>query len=278
VKILLFCPLNPERNHKGDQTPQLFGRTNQSIFRQDYPVIDIMFSKGDNPYFDNNGRHNIAHNYNKARRLVLDNGYDYLFTVEADMILPSNALSKLLEQCEDGGADVAYGLYVFKNSNTWSAFTELHMDGGRGITKDPDKLRAAWGKVIPVAGVGSGCTLIKRNVLEALEFRTDETRPTLHHDWCFANDAQHAGFKQVCDLSVVCGHISMKPSPRVIWPDPEMPRFYRNDFIEGIPVNERGEVEIEIGQFGEFYIPKSALLIPTGRSFDEIKQGVVNNG
>lgn len=255
-KVLLFCPLNPAEDHKGNRVPQIFGRTNQSIFRQDYPKIDLWFSKGDNPFFDNNGRHNIAHNYNKARQFVLDNGYDALMTVEADMILPSDALTKLLAT----GADVAYGLYCFKATSTWSAFTELDMDHGRSLRKDEEKAKEAWGKVIPVAGVGHGCTVIRRNVLEKIAFRTDETRPHVHNDWCFAYDCQQEGFSQVCDLSVVCGHISTKPSPRVIWPDPDMPRLYRNDFIEGLPLNERGELEIEIGQMGEFYVPKSALL------------------
>ena len=253
-KILLFCPLNPELDHKGNRTVQLFGRTNQSIFRQDYPVIDIFFSKGDNPHFDNNGRHNIAHNYNKARRFALDNGYDALFTVEADMIIPPDALTRLLAT----GAPVAYGLYCFKATSTWSAFTELGMDSGRSLRKDPARAKAEWGKVIDVAGVGHGCTLIRREVLEAIEFRTDELRPHVHNDWCFAYDCQQHGFRQVCDLGVVCGHISLQPSPRIIWPDPDMPRMYRNDFLDTLPVNARGEVEIEIKGFGEFYIPKPA--------------------
>ena len=68
-----------------------------------------MFSKGDNPFFDNNGRNNIAHNYNKARDLVMSNGYDALMTVEADMVIPTNALSKMIKH----DADVVYGLYCF---------------------------------------------------------------------------------------------------------------------------------------------------------------------
>ena len=255
MKILLFCPLNPDRDHKGSPTVQLFGRTNQSIFRQDYPLIDMWFSKGDNPFFDNNGRHNIAHNYQKARRFVLDNGYDYLFTVEADMIIPPDALTRLLA-CE---SDVAYGLYCFKNTSSWSAWIQLDMDGGRSLRKEPAIAKAMWGKVIDVAGVGLGCTLISRNVLEVLDFRVDDTRPSLHNDWCFAYDCQQEGFRQVCDLGCVCGHISLKPSPRVIWPDPDMPRMYRNDFIDTFPRNPDGSVEVPITGMGEFYITPESI-------------------
>ena len=231
-----------------------------SIFRQDYPEIDIFFSKGDNPYFDSNGRNNICHNYNKARRWVLNNGYDYLFTVEADMIIPPDALSKLLAL----DTDVAYGLYCFKSSATWSAWSRLDMSSGRSLSKDKEIAQAMWGKVIDVAGVGMGCTLISREVLEKLEFRTDELHPSVHNDWVFAYDLQHNGFKQKCDTTVVCGHISMKPSPRVIWPDPDEPRLYRNDFIDKIPVNERGEIEIDISSFGEFQIEaKDLVYVPS---------------
>lgn len=261
MKVLLFCPLKPISNAKGNREPQLFGRTNESIFRQDYPKFDMWFSKGDNPFFDNNGRHNIAHNYQKARRWVLDNGYDYLFTVEADMIVPPHGLSKLLDVCENQGADVAYGLYCFRNTSTWSAWTELDMERGRSIRKDPEKAKAAWGKVIDVAGVGLGCTLISRKVLEALDFRVDDLHPDVHNDWVFAYDLQQAGFVQKCDLGVVCGHISMTPLPRVIWPDPDAPRMYRNDFIEGIEVNENGELMLDIGQLGEFDITVGDLVM-----------------
>ena len=257
MKILLFCPLNPELDHSGNRVPQLFGRTNQSIFRQDYPQLDIWFSKGDNPFFDNNGRNNILHNYKKARRMALDGGYDALLTIEADMILPVDALSKLaaLE------ADVAYGLYVFKATATLSAFTELSVDGGRSLRKDPDLARREWGNPIDVAGVGLGCTLIRRNVLEAIDFRLDELRPTLHNDWFFAVDCQEHGFRQVCHTGVQCGHIAMKPSPRIIWPDIDQPRFYRNDYLDTIKHNPDGSIEIPIG-LGEYTFTRKDLGLP----------------
>jgi hypothetical protein len=116
-----------------------------------------------------------------------------------------------------------------------------------------------WGKTIEVAGVGMGCTLISRDVLEKLAFRVDETHPSVHNDWVFAYDCQQKGITQKCDTSVVCGHISMKPSPRVIWPDPNEPRLYRNDFIYGIPINERGEIDVDISSLGEFQIEAKDL-------------------
>ena len=219
----------------------------------------MWFSMGDNPQDTgvpiNDGRANILHNYQKARRLMLDNGYDALMTVEADMIIPSDAIRRLID-CE---ADIAYGLYVFRAVSSWSAFTRLDKLSGRSVSKDPELAKEWFGTRRQVAGVGFGCTLIKRHVLEAIEFRSE---PGSANDWYFSLDAQEKGFKQVCDLGLVCGHIDLHPVPRVIWPDPNLPGLYRNDFIHGIPVDDNGEVVIELGRLGEFYIPKDALLFP----------------
>ena len=250
MKILVFTPMHPN-------TPKLFGRTNQSIFRLDYEPIEMLFSKGDNPHESgvplNDGRLNILHNYNKARDYVLKGDWEAMLTVEYDMVVPSNAVHRLLD-CD---ADIAYGLYVFRARTRWSAYLELGAGHGKSISEDEELAKEMWGKQMEVAGVGMGCTLIKRNVLEAMQFRGFQGAAC---DWYLAQDAQENGFKQVCDLGLVCGHISMNPSPRVIWPDPEMPGLYRNDFIDGIPTNPDGSVDIEIGQLGEFYIPKDALV------------------
>jgi hypothetical protein len=218
----------------------------------------MWFSKGDNPFHDSNGRHNIAHNYNKARRWALDNDYDALVTVEADMVIPPDAVSKMVKH----EADVVYGLYCFKNTSSWSAFTELDIKHGRSLSKDKERARSLWGQTIEVAGVGHGCTLIHRHVLEALEFRTDDLHPDFHNDWLFALDCQTHGFKQVCDTSVVCGHIDTNPSIRVIWPDPEQPRLYDTEYIYGVPVNADGEIVIEIDRMGEFMIRRSDVGLP----------------
>jgi hypothetical protein len=72
-----------------------------------------------------------------------------------------------------------------------------------------------------VDGVGFGCTLIRRDVLEAVSFRLpdDVARGGACTDWMFAGDLAARGVHQVCHFGVVCGHIAMEPSARVIWPE-----------------------------------------------------------
>jgi len=164
----------------------------------------------------------INRKYNEARDVFLAGKWDYFMCAEADMILPTNALEKLRRL----DADIAYGLYVWRKAkHEWSAYRDLTVTSGVSISKTPDLARECWGKVIEVAGVGQGCTLIKRHVIEAQPFRWRQGMIT---DWLMSIDAQYNNFTQLCDLSVVCGHIN---GQMVLYPDPTTDGLFRIDTL-----------------------------------------------
>lgn len=242
MRILVFCPLGP----KGDEEPQLWGRSLMSIFRQEYTgEFNVHFRVGpDNPDIHKNEK--VLEQYQFARQMALDGGYDALMCVESDIILPPDALQKLtaLE------TDIAYGLYVFRHGRRqWSAYTFLKSTKGVSLSDDPEAAKARWGTVMEVAGVGQGCTLIHRRVLERIEFRLWPGTPwTVAPDWMLAYDAQQLGFRQVCDLSLVCGHMLKKPYPAIIWPDPAADRMYAVEPLDEMRQLKPGEtVEIRVG-------------------------------
>jgi hypothetical protein len=263
TKILVYTPLHP-------QTPKLYGRTNQSIFRLDYEPLEYLFSKGDNPHDTGNakvdGRLNVLHNYTKAFDYVRSGDWDYLLTVEYDMVVPDYAITRLLD-CD---ADIAFGVYVFRGNNRWSAYTRVEAGYGESISQDEQLAARLFQQRarIPVQGVGWGCTLIRRKVVEEVDLRGYQGAAC---DWYFAIDCVERGYKMIADLGVICGHINASPSPRVLWPDPVMPGMYRNDFIDGVPTNDKGEIELIVGQFGEFYVPKDVLLRPVSSMMEEIQ-------
>lgn len=175
----------------------------------------------------------IAEQYNYARELVLKMDYDALLTVECDMLPPPNAIRRLWQT----GADVAYGVYVFRRKPwEWSAYSYVQGMGGIPLSHAPERAKAEWGEVVAVDGMGLGCTLIQRKVLEKVEFRAhggfhgDGNRS--HADWYFCQDVREMGFSQRCDLSVVCGHIHPTDEkgtggPCVLWPDITQPGLVR---------------------------------------------------
>jgi len=171
---------------------------------------------------------NVTRKYNDARRAMLCGDYDALMTIESDTIVPKDALRRLIAV----DADVAYGLYAFRHGfPMWSAFTLLRKDKGFPINTDPKKAKEAWGKVIDVEGVGNGCTLIQRHVMEELEFKWSPGEFGCC-DWHLSLDCQERGFTQKCDLGLICGHIAVDPIYRIIWPDPDAEGQYRTEVLE----------------------------------------------
>lgn len=159
----------------------------------------------------------------RARILALGGGYDALLNIEDDIIVPPNTLPEL----DAVGADVAYGLAVWRNyphkwSATFEAVWDSHIDT---LDDDMEAARAAWGGPIPTLGCGLFCTLIRRHVLEAFDFR--RVGPAAA-DWGLAFDTRDYGFTQMTHTGVVCGHID---GDEALWPDP-VTRYRRTNLTE----------------------------------------------
>lgn len=191
----------------------------------------------DQPFGDHGpgqiGNLNILHNYEIARRRVLAGDYTHLLTLEDDMVPPPNAINDLLSI----QADVAYSLYVWRGAGNhpWSAYKKVTEAGGESFSDvEPERVErlASEDAVIRVAGVGLGCTLIRRHVIEKIAFRIGGPAA---NDWYFAMDCGEAGLDQRCHLGVKVGHISTTPSLRVIWPDAQAPaqsrRLYKDELL-----------------------------------------------
>ena len=162
----------------------------------------------DNPHAD--PRANVTRAYNIARAIFLAGPYDALLTVENDIVPPRGALRKLLK----AETDIAYGLYCYRQpGHLWNAYTF----NGLSLASQPALARQVFDKVIPVRGYGLGCALIRRQVLQRLAFRFEPDQPGLHCDSHFGDDVHAADMTQVCDTSVLCGHIVNEH--RMVYPD-----------------------------------------------------------
>lgn len=223
MKVLVYCPLVPKR----DGRSRIHPLTLQSIMALEADEqTAFVFDREDNPA-DWDAYMNICKKYSRARHMALDGGFDALLTIEADMIVPPDALKRLLAI----DTDVAHGLYAARHdvSPVWLAFEWIKGLRGKSLSLSPDKARAAWGNVVETSGVGLGCTLIHRHVLEKIPFRWTMLVPTAN-DWLFALDVKQHGFKQMHDCSLHCGHVNTAETG-VIWPDIDAENFYRVDRI-----------------------------------------------
>lgn len=165
----------------------------------------------------------VTRKYQEARAVFLAGKWDAMLCIETDMILPPDALTQLAAL----DVPVAMGLYVFRHGKkAWNAATWLEDKSWRSLSDNPQTARAVWGDPVEVVGVGQGCTLIRRDVLETIPFRYLKGTSC---DWGFSLDCQAAGVRQVCHTGVVCGHIMATPR-QTLWPDVNEAKLYRQEF------------------------------------------------
>ncbi len=95
-----------------------------------------------------------------------------------------------------------------------------------------------------------GCTLIHRNVLEKIKFRTHHEN-LVADDWMFSLDCRMHGFVQKHDLSVVCGHIT--PNGEVLWPTNKNDTLHYVEFLNMenlVTVDQDHPLELNVGKYG----------------------------
>lgn len=241
MRVLVFTPLHPDY---GIRPLSLY-----SIMNLEYDsVFCRLFAANDNPvesWEKGADNRNIAHNYNKARKTALDGGYDALLTIEADMIVPPDALQLLAEAMRETGAGVLYASYVFRRLHQLNMTHEIGQYGRKQT--NAEFLNKNWGKVADCVGLGLGCTLIHRSALECVKFRLYDKAPgMLSCDWLFAEDCQKLGIKQKLHLGVHCGHIEHDNG--ILWPLENEPFYYNTNSLNSESVTYSGDLmEINYG-------------------------------
>ena len=143
--------------------------------------------------------------------------YDAMMIIESDIIPPKDAMTKLARM----DTDLAYGVYRFRLSNVVNIF-EMYpgrpRNVGESLSIRPGKLAAAVGAgITKCSGAGFGCLMIKRHVLEQIEFRVEWPKNGGHCDSPFTRDAMRMGFEQMADMSVICGH--KDEQGQILWPE-----------------------------------------------------------
>jgi hypothetical protein len=194
MTVLIFTP-----THEDGPRPETVESVSQQTFTDYHHEISWL----DNP-LPGRRMENVIAQYQKAWKMALAGGYDALLTVEHDMILPANAVQKLYET----DSPVVYGVYMLRHGiPTLSAWQYINTTNlGMSLSLYPKEVIAArkqgWARV---CGVGWGCTLIRREVLERVNVRS--TGGGDAGDMAFATDCVRANILQIARFDVPCKHI-----------------------------------------------------------------------
>lgn len=201
--ILMAIPTLPVQ-------PRVYRETLAAVEALEWPGrLDVMQLRRDGLHADPNA--DLAAKLEQARRLAIAGDYESLLIVEADMLPPSDTIYRLM----DMDADIAYGLYCSRRQgHPWLLASTLNAEDATRL--DAAGMAAAWGNVMPSAGVGTGCTLLNRKALRKLAFR--HVAGSYSPDWWLALDAQDAGLSQAHDCGLLVGHIIQHAPLAAVWP------------------------------------------------------------
>ena len=159
---------------------------------------------------------------NQLVRWMLDAGDEWLLFLDDDHVFAPDLLTRLLSHDEPVVAglclrrDEPYGPFCFQSVVSPGVFMPVDLN-----TYDP-------GELVPVAAVGTGAMLIRREVFETLPdpwFRIAESG----EDMLFCQAATAAGFPVYVDLGASVGHLTTA----VVWPAHTDHRWHAGIVVSG---------------------------------------------
>lgn len=215
-KILVGCPVSDYHEYCTEEFIQ-------SIKSLSYPNYDVLLldNSKDERFFNSirdkvpviRGRYcpnvyeRLIYNRNILRQKVLDEGYDYFFSLEQDVIPPKNVIERLLKH----NKNMITGLYFLpkrKGDEVKLVATAWVLHPTESNKKADLKEEIVMGNhLLKIDLCGLGCVLIHRNVLEKIKFRYDLKEGDGVDDVFFCKDAREAGFEIYADTSIKCKHL-----------------------------------------------------------------------
>lgn len=151
---------------------------------------------------------------------------EWIFWMDADMVLPKDTLVKLFDVAEKKNAKIVTGIYYQRKGKhlpcTWSRGIETE-DGqisgevgpksktnkyvGSFVFPNPDKKEP-----FPIHAAGFGCVLVHRSVFETLDKPWFKFIPgTCSEDFYFFVNAKEAGFQAWAEPTLKLGHLADAP-------------------------------------------------------------------
>jgi hypothetical protein len=161
----------------------------------------------------NNTREALARSQNFARNIAIKDNYDYLFSIESDIMVPPTIIQRLLQH----GMKVVSTLYFIGDRSIGQRvpcitlpefFEDLGAWGSRLLTLEeyPEYLNQG---LKPVHAAGMGCCLIHKDVFKKFIFYYDP-RVIGHSDIFFFQDCFIHKIPVYVDTDILCDHENSK--------------------------------------------------------------------
>ncbi|NCB97929.1 MAG: glycosyltransferase [Bacteroidia bacterium] len=153
--------------------------------------------------------YNIAQIRNLMADTAIRMGFDYLFWIDSDIIIPDDALVKLIES----GKQCISGMYIQRREG--EGVPEVYVHNGTGM-RNATTAEVSGDGVIEVAACGFGCILTSTDILKKVGYPQFEYKNSLDHTYTVSEDVDFCkkavanGVSIFVDTSIKCGHIGQK--------------------------------------------------------------------
>lgn len=133
---------------------------------------------------------------NMLRDHALEHGYDYFFSLEQDVIVDPQTLTRLLSHGKDFTTTVVMNYKVLDGKRMAVPMISVPWENNPGKLRYVRMAEIQQAELIEVAQAHLACTLLSRKILEQVPFRYDEGA---YDDTCLCEDLLEKGVNLWCD-------------------------------------------------------------------------------
>ena len=159
-------------------------------------------------YFEN-AKDRIVDSRNILRRYAIENNYDYLLSLEQDVIPEKNVIDELIKHKEKIVSGVYFNNFPKDGKDRFLMCLWVNRGDDKETIYHIDEIELHKPKVIEITACGLGCILLHKDVLEKIEFRYEKDAIPFD-DVYFCMDVKKKGFKIYANTGVVCKHLFLK--------------------------------------------------------------------
>lgn len=146
----------------------------------------------------------VVHSRNLIIKYFLENNYDYLLSLDQDVIPPKDVIEKLLKFQKDIISGVYYGFFLIDGVKKLRPLLYEYTEDGRKRNLNLDEVKDE--KLIKVKECGAGCLLVKKDVLKKVKFGLLPDKTTTD-DVYFCHKAREAGYEIFAYTGVKAKHL-----------------------------------------------------------------------
>lgn len=216
-KVLVGCPTSFHKEYCLEQ----YANAVKNLTYKNYDVLlidnspdDIYLNKIRNyginalkgPYHEG-ARDRIVASRNLLRKYAIDNNYDFLLSLEQDVIPPLDIIECLLSHNKKAISGIYFARNIVNNNVELIplAYKEVPTKEDLPSMRPLNEQELLHGpKLIKIISCGLGCVLIHRDVLKEISFRYELN--TFDDRW-FCIDLFNKKIELYCDVSVKCKHM-----------------------------------------------------------------------